>query len=117
MVIEDSFIEEVRATGVAVTDLQRKLASLDARAMPELAALQELRCANPDSAATPCGQYGAETEAAVNAFKRRYGLGLEDGICADAKILRAPRRQNHHPCPLRWPSFTGWSCCASLPTG
>ncbi len=71
-------------SGVAVTDLQRKLASLDARAMPELAALQALRCANPDSAATPCGQYGAETEAAVNAFKRRYVLGLEDGICDEA---------------------------------
>jgi predicted acylesterase/phospholipase RssA len=72
------------ASGVAVTDLQRKLASLDVRDMPELAALQKLRCANPDSAATPCGQYGAETEAAVNAFKRRYGLGLEDGICDEA---------------------------------
>jgi peptidoglycan hydrolase-like protein with peptidoglycan-binding domain len=71
-------------TGAAVTDLQRKLASLDVRDMPELAALKKLRCPNPDSGATPCGRYGTETVAAVNAFKRRYRLGPEDGICDTA---------------------------------
>ena len=66
-------------TGVAVADLQRKLASLDRRDVPEIAALQAQHCAAADGA--PCGVYDATLAAAINGFKRRYGLGPEDGIC------------------------------------
>jgi hypothetical protein len=72
------------ATGAAVADLQRKLASLDRRQVPGVSALQELRCANPVAGMTPCGTYGPETVAAVDSFKRRYGLGPEDGVCDES---------------------------------
>jgi hypothetical protein len=75
-------------TGPAVADLQRKLASLDRRDVPEIAALQQQRCAAADGATGPCAIYDATLAAAINGFKRRYGLGEEDGVC-DAATWQA----------------------------
>ena len=72
------------ARGVAVADLQRKLASLDPREVREIKLLQKMRCALPDGGGAPSGEYGPETVAAINGFKRRYGLGAEDGQCDEA---------------------------------
>ena len=54
------------ARGVAVADLQRKLASLDPREVREIKLLQKMRCALPDGGGAPSGEYGPETVAAIN---------------------------------------------------
>jgi hypothetical protein len=71
------------ATGGAVEDMQRKLASLDPGTVRGVEALQKMRCAPRGAAAAPAS-YGQETEDAVNGFKRRYKLGPEDGVCDEA---------------------------------